>query len=197
MAIKAVIFDLDGTITEPYLDFDQIRLEIGLEKDFGPLLEAMERMSPSQRTEAEEILYQHEQTAIENSSLNVGAVETLDKLRSMGIHIGILTRNQRDNASAIARLHNLQFDAIVDRNDGPPKPDAFGVKHLCKHFKVAPSQTLVVGDYLFDLLSAAAAGAIAVLIKTSPESDRFAEHADYTIESLTEIIEIIRQKESN
>ena len=194
ISIKAVIFDLDGTITEPYLDFDQIRVELGLEKDSGPLLEVMERMSPQQRIRAEDILYKHEQAAIEHSSLNAGAAETLDKLRQAGIHIGVLTRNQRDNASAIAQMHNLKFDAIVDRNDGPPKPDAFGVKHLCKHFSVDPSETLVVGDYLFDLLSATAAGAISVLIKTNPDSEKFTEHADYTIETLTEILTIIKNR---
>lgn len=196
ISIKAVIFDLDGTITEPYLNFDQIRAEIGLEKDSGPLLEIMEQMPPEQRTRAEDILYKHEQAAIKHSSLNAGAAETLDKLRQAGIHIGILTRNRRDNASAIAQMHNLKFDAIVDRNDGPPKPDAFGVKHLCNHFGVEPSETLVVGDYLFDLLSATAAGAIPVLIKTNPDSDRFAEYADYTIENLTEIFGIINQNKS-
>lgn len=195
MSIKAVIFDLDGTITEPYFDFERIRVEIGLAKDSGPLLETMEQMSPQQRSRAEEILYRHEQAAIEHSSLNVGAAETLDKLRKAGIHIGVLTRNLRDNASAVARMHNLQFDAVVDRNDGPPKPDAFGVKHLCEHFGVHPSETLVVGDYLFDLLSATAAGAIAVLIKTNPNSERFAKHADYTIESLPEILSIISDRE--
>ena len=196
MTIKAVIFDLDGTITEPYLDFDQIRDEMGLAKDSGPLLELMERMPPQERGRVEEILYKHEQAAIEHSSLNAGAAETLDKLRLAGVHIGILTRNQRENASAVARIHNLQFDAIVDRNDGPVKPDAFGVKYLCEHFKVEPSETLVIGDYLFDLLSATAAGAVAVLIKTHSDSDHFAEYADYTIENLTEIFEIIRQKET-
>ena len=191
-----MIFDLDGTITRPYLDFDQVRSEMGLEKDAGPLLEAMERMSPQQRACAEEVLYRHEQAAIVNSSLNAGAAETLDKLRNAGIHIGILTRNQRQSVTAVARMHNLRFDAIVDRNDGPAKPDAFGVKHLCEHFKVAPAQTLVVGDYLFDLLSATAAGAIAVLIKTSPDCNRFAEYADYIIENLLEIFDIIYLKET-
>ncbi len=197
VSIKAIIFDLDGTITEPYLNFDQIRVEIGLEKDSGPLLEAMEQMPPEHRVRAEDILYKHEQAAIKHSSLNVGAAETLGKLRQAGIHIGVLTRNRRDNASAIAQMHNLKFDAIVDRNDGPPKPDAFGVKHLCKHFGVNPSETLVVGDYLFDLLSATAAGAIPVLIKTNPDSDRFTEHADYIIENLTEIFDIINQGKSD
>lgn len=43
MAIEAVIFDLDGTITQPYFDFDAMREEIGLAKDSGPILESMEK----------------------------------------------------------------------------------------------------------------------------------------------------------
>ena len=138
MKIKAVIFDLDGTITAPYLDFDKIRAEIGLSPDAGPLLEAMEKMSRAERKKAEEILYKHEQSAIEHSVLNTGAGETLNQLRQMGIHIGVMTRNTRTNASAVARKHNIEFDAVVDRDDGPVKPDPFGVKRLCEFFKVKP-----------------------------------------------------------
>ncbi len=195
MKIKAVIFDLDGTITEPYLDFDQIRTEIGLPPDAGPLLEVMEKMTPAERKRAEEILYRYEQLAIEHSTLNKGAAETLGWLRSQKIHIGVLTRNTRSNASAVAKKYNIDFDAVVDRNDGPVKPDPFGVKMLCKHFKVQPGQTLVVGDYLFDLQSAKAAGAIAVLMKNSEKSEQFAGFADYTVDSLTEIIDIIESYE--
>ena len=195
MKIKAVIFDLDGTITEPYLNFDMIRAEIGLLPDAGPLLEAMEKMNPAERKKAEEILYKHEQVAIEHSTLNAGADETLKQLRQMGIQIGVMTRNTRSNASAVAKKHNIKFDAVVDRNDGPVKPDPFGVKMLCKHFKVQPQETLVVGDYLFDLQSAKTAGAAAVLIKTGKNAEQFAALADYTIDSLPEIIDIINSNE--
>jgi len=195
MKIKAVIFDLDGTITEPYLDFDKIRAEIGLIPDAGPLLETMEKMSAADRKKAEEILYKHEQSAIEHSVLNAGAPETLKQLRQRGIHIGIMTRNTRLNASAVAKKHNIEFDAVVDRNDGPVKPDPFGVKRLCKFFKVKPQQTLVVGDYLFDLQSAKAAGATAVLIKTGKNAEQFAALADYMIDSLPQIIDIINSNE--
>jgi HAD superfamily hydrolase (TIGR01509 family) len=195
MKIKAVIFDLDGTITEPYLDFDRIRTEIGLSPDAGPLLEAMEKMSPAARKKAEEILYKHEQAAIEHSTLNTGASETLKQLRRMKIHIAVLTRNTRDNASAVAKKHNIKFDAVVDRNDGPVKPDPFGVKRLCEFFRVKPQQTLVVGDYLFDLQSAKAAGAIAALIKTGKNAEQFASFADYTIDKLPQIVDIINSYE--
>jgi HAD superfamily hydrolase (TIGR01509 family) len=191
MSIKAALFDLDGTITQPYFEFDAIREEIGLPRDSGPLLELMEKMTPQERRRAEEILHYHEDRAVAESRLNPGAEQTLAELRAAGIPIGILTRNQRDNAFAIARLHNLEFDAVIGREDGPVKPDAFGVLELCRQFDVEPRHALLVGDYLFDLLSARAAGAVAVLLVNNERAREFAEHADYCIENIGETLEIV------
>lgn len=191
MPIKAVVFDLDGTITEPYFDFDAIREEIGIGKNGGPVLEAMEKMTPAQRQHAEHILHDHEQRALAASRLNPGAAETLAQLRSRGLPIGVLTRNRKDNAEAIARKHNLQFDAVVGREDGPVKPDAFGLLQLCRRFGVAPAETLMVGDYLFDLLCAKAAGAIAVWMVNNGQAGEFSEHADFEIKELNEVLRII------
>jgi HAD superfamily hydrolase (TIGR01509 family) len=196
MSIRAVIFDLDGTITQPYFDFDAIREEIGLARDSGPLLESMEKMTPQQRQKAEKILYKHEEKAVIESKLNNGAKQTLSRLHKAGIHIGVLTRNKRDNAHAIARKHNLKFDAVIGREDGPVKPDAFGVLQLCRRFGVAPAETLLVGDYLFDLLCAKAAGACAVLLAKHHQAGDFAKHADFCIENIAEILEIIANKNS-
>jgi HAD superfamily hydrolase (TIGR01509 family) len=186
---------LDGTITRPFFDFDAIREEMGLPADSGPILEIMAKMTPSQRKRTQDILTFHENRAVAESTLNDGARETLAALRQKDISIGILTRNKRCNAEAIARKHNLTFDAIIDREDGPVKPDAFGVLRLCEQFGTSPSETLVVGDYLYDLLSAKAAGAIAVLLKTHKECDHFAAHADFTINSLDKILQIIEDKD--
>ena len=194
MPIKAVIFDLDGTITQPYFDFDAIRQEIGLARDSGPLLESMEKMTPKQRQKAEKILYKHEEQAVIESELNNGARETLSKLRASGIYIGILTRNKRDNAYAIARKHDLKFDAVIGREEGPVKPDAFGVLQLCRQFGVEPAEALLVGDYLFDLLCAKAAGACAVLLANHHKADDFAGYADFCIENIAEILDIITNK---
>ena len=193
MSIKAVIFDLDGTITQPYFDFDAIREEMGLERDSGPVLESMGKMAPQQRQRAEEILHFHEQRAVTESALNAGARETLAALREAGIGIGILTRNRRSNALAIAQKHNLKFDVVVDREDGPVKPDAFGVLQICRQFGVEPQETLMVGDYLFDLLCAKAAGAVAVLLANSKGAAEYAAHADFTIENINEILQIIEE----
>jgi HAD superfamily hydrolase (TIGR01509 family) len=194
MSIKAVIFDLDGTITQPYFDFDAIREEIGLARDSGPVLESMEKMTAKQRQDAEKILHYHEQKAVTESKLNANAKQTLSALCAAGIHIGVLTRNKRSNALAIARKHKLKFDAVIGREDGPVKPDAFGVLQLCRQFGVKPEETLLVGDYLFDLLCAKAAGAVAVLLANHNQADEFVEHADFCIEDISRILEIIDSK---
>jgi HAD superfamily hydrolase (TIGR01509 family) len=193
MQIKAVIFDLDGTITQPFFDFDAIREEMGLARDSGPILEQMENMTPQHRCRAEEILHRHERQAVAESKLNAGAKNTLAALRQAGIRIGILTRNKRANALAIARKHGIVFDTVVDREDGPVKPDAFGVLKICEEFRVRPQETLMVGDYLFDLLCAKAAGAVSVLLANSNKAAQFAEHADFTINTVGEVLDVIKK----
>lgn len=191
MTIKAVIFDLDGTITEPFFDFDVIRSEMGLPKDAGPVWEAMVKMEPKRRSRAEQILSFYEQRAVAESKLNPGARELLNQLQQMGIGIGILTRNTKANAFAVAEKHGLKFDVVVGREQGPVKPDAFGVKKICEHFAIEPKDSIVVGDYLFDIICAKAAGAAAVLLTNHERANEFAEYADFIIDKLEQVLEIV------
>ncbi len=194
MAFKAVIFDLDGTITEPFFDFDAIRLEMGLSKDAGPVWEAMAKMPAERRSRAEKILSFYEQRAVTESSLNPGAVQTLQALRQAGLGIGILTRNTKANAFAVAEKHGLKFDVVVGREQGPVKPDAFGVKKICEHFGIESKDSMVVGDYLFDIMCAKAAGAVAVLLTNHKKAKEFAEYADFVIDKLEQVIEIVQRQ---
>ncbi|MHC4291287.1 MAG: HAD family hydrolase [Planctomycetota bacterium] len=197
MKIKAIIFDLDGTITEPMLDFNRIRNEMGLSPDSGDILTALNAMDLDQRKQAHAVLEQHEHHAAQNSRLNDGVAELLTELRRRNISIGLLTRNTLKNTMSVARRHQLIFDAIVDRHDGPAKPDGYGVLKLCDEFGTDPAQTLVVGDFLHDLLSARHAGAIAVLLKTHPKAEQFEVHADYAISRIGELINLIEKLEQN
>lgn len=191
MKIQSVIFDLDGTLTEPFLDFDLIRREIGLTPDDGGILEALDRMPHTQRQQAESVLLAHEQAAAEQSTLNDGAANLINTLRLRGKSIGLLTRNTQQNALFVAEKHHLHFDAMICREDGPAKPDGYGVRTLCSSFGTVPSQTLVVGDFKHDLEAARNAGAIAVLLKNHAKADTFEHLADYVIEHLNEILTII------
>jgi phosphoglycolate phosphatase-like HAD superfamily hydrolase len=92
---------------------------------------------------------------------------------------------------AVAHKHGLEFEAVVGREEGPVKPDTFGVLEICRQFEARPEETLLVGDYLFDLLCAKSAGALSVLLANQEKADEFAEHADFTIDRIEQVLEII------
>ncbi|OHB54010.1 MAG: hypothetical protein A2Y07_02180 [Planctomycetes bacterium GWF2_50_10] len=193
MKINVVIFDLDGTITEPILDFDQIRKEIGFGPHAGTILEEMEHMTELEKKRAFAIIDAHETAAVEKSRLNAGVRETLDYLAVKKIQTGIITRNTKENALAVAAKHSLNFDHIVDRFDGPVKPDAWGVLRLCEIFNTPPEQVIVVGDFLHDVQAARAAGAVSVLLKNHKNAHDFLPWSDYSIDRIDELISLIQK----
>jgi len=194
MKVAAVIFDLDGTLTKPYLDFNRIREEIGSVQ--GPLLEAMEKMTPKDRRRAEDILHRHEREAAENSELNPGVWELLRELKKQDRRLGIVTRNRRGSVQRVCQIHDLVFEGITCREDGPAKPDPFAVLHVCEQLNVAPEESMVVGDYLFDLQSARRAGAKCVLYRSQDHSWGHEEEADYVIDHFNELLTLIADIEN-
>lgn len=193
--ISAVLFDLDGTITQPCIDFDAIRAEIGGLQ--GTILEATAKMTSAEKARVEEILRRHEAIAAANSELNPGAAKLIEQLRQESRKVAIITRNSHDSVGQIAKIHKLTFDAVYTREDGPPKPNPFGVLHLCEILGVKPQDTLVVGDYLYDLVSGRRAGAKTVLLSTNENYADFTDEADYLIHTLDEITGIIERIENN
>jgi HAD superfamily hydrolase (TIGR01509 family) len=191
MPVQAVLFDLDGTLTIPLLDFDAIRRQIGLPSDCPSILAAIEQMPTEQRNRAWEILCRHEEQAACQAALQPSAKSVLSCLKRNHIKTGLLTRNSRQSARTVLSKHGLSLDGMITREDGPPKPDPFGVLALCRLFQTDPANTLVVGDFLHDLQAARAAGAHAVLFTSHPKAAQFAPWADFIIHSLDEIRNII------
>jgi phosphoglycolate phosphatase-like HAD superfamily hydrolase len=79
----------------------------------------------------------------------------------------------------------LRFDAVVTREDAPPKPAPDPVLLACRRIGLQPSQTLFVGDFEFDMLAGRRAGTGTVLLRgaTQPSS----EHADLSVDSLADL----------
>lgn len=185
---SAIIFDLDGTITRPYLDFDAIRNELGVE---GPILEAIEEMDPPTRERAETLLKQYEREAAQNATLQEGAVEVIDTCRSRGYPVAILTRNARVTVDFVLRNHGIRVDALRTREDGAIKPSPEPVLSICEQLCTDPRRSWVVGDYLFDILSGQAAGTRTVLMVGDKPMPGFADRADHVIRRLIDLLPII------
>lgn len=187
---SAVIFDLDGTLTRPYLDFDAMRAELGVE---GPVLEAMAEMDPASRQRAEAVLLRHEQEAAENAVLQEGAVEVIEACRARGFAIAVLTRNARPTVNLVLRKHGITIDALRTREDGAIKPSAEPVLSICEELYADPRRSWMVGDYLFDIMSGRAAGAHTVLMISDKPIPDFADQADHVIRRLAELLPIIER----
>lgn len=190
--VGAVIFDLDGTLTRPYLDFDRIREEIGLPNEpRTAVLEALETMTAAQRARAEVILDRHETEAALASELHDGAFGVLSTLRRRSIPLGLLTRNSRRCVQIVLDRHGLQFDCIYAREDGPIKPSPEPVLVICRRFGVPPATAWMVGDYLFDIQAGRRAGATTVLMVGEAPPPVYAEQAHHVVRQLNELLTLL------
>ena len=187
MSQRLVIFDMDGTLTRPMLDFDAIRAEIGLPKE--PLLEAVRALPPEDQARAEAILLRHEAVAAAGSELQPGAKQTIDAIRRAGIPVALMTRNTRLSTKAFDERHGLVFDHIRTREDGVMKPSPAPVLEICRKFEAMPADTWVIGDFHYDLMCGNAAGAISVLFWGEGELlPDWAREARHVIQALPELL---------
>ena len=185
---SAVIFDFDGTLTKPYLDFDAIRAEIGVS---GLILEAMAEMDAAVRERAEAVLLRHEREAARNATLQEGAVEVIDTCRAKGRPVAILTRNARPSVDLVLRNYGLKIDALRTREDGAIKPSPEPILSICEELRADPKQSWMVGDHLLDLTTGRTAGCHTVLLVGNRPLPDFADQADHVIHRLTELLAII------
>ncbi|MBI3857759.1 MAG: HAD family hydrolase [Planctomycetes bacterium] len=166
---RAVIFDMDGTLTRPFLDFRAIRAAIGIAE---PLLENMMDLPPGpERDRAFAILERFEEEAAEASELNDGALDVLGFLASRSVPSGLLTRNSRRSTERVLRKHALSFGVVVTREDAPAKPRPEPLWLICERLGVPPAQALMVGDFKFDIVAGRNAGTRTALLtnwKTPP-----------------------------
>jgi HAD superfamily hydrolase (TIGR01662 family) len=184
-----VVFDLDGTLTVPNLDFDAMRAEIGLPP--GPILESLESLDADRRLIADAILERHERLAAEQSQLYPGARRCIEQLRRAGAPVAILTRNAGRWAEHVVAMHGIVVDAIRSRDDGVVKPSAEPVLALCAQFDCDPQKSWMVGDHLFDIQSGRAAGCTTILMIGNGPPPPYATEATYIVTTLDEVVDLV------
>ncbi len=182
--LGGIIFDMDGTLTVPTLDFAAIRREI----DAGPgdLVTWISTRSPPERERAWAVIRRHEEHAIREMRLQEGAAELLQRCRRHDLRLGIVTRNAQRSVDALCRMCRIAFDVVVTRDFPFLKPHPEPVRHIARAWNLPPSATLVVGDYLYDIQSGRAAGARTCFFRNPGLAD-FSAEADFTVGSMTEL----------
>ncbi|UCF45277.1 MAG: HAD family hydrolase [Candidatus Bathyarchaeota archaeon] len=222
MGVKAVIFDLDGTIVSFNLDYKTLRgevraclLRMGVPasvlsvkdsifemlkkteifvRNSGKSAEVMQEI----RDEVLAIAEKYELEAARDTSLLPGTGETLRVLKRMGLKIGLFTLSSDKAANYILQRFKLAdfFGVTVPRNKvNFVKPNPEHLEMALKILGVAPTETVVVGDGGVDMESAKELKAFAVGLPTGTSTIEQLKYngANYIITSITDLPVLIEK----
>lgn len=184
---------MDGTLTMPVHDFDDIRRQLGIEKGI-PILEAIDAM-PQEEAQLTKIrLNEIEMEIAYLAQPQPGASALLESMAERGFELGILTRNDEQIAVATLAASGLKdffnADAVIGRETCAPKPLPDGVLHLLSIWQADAETTVMVGDYLYDIEAGKKAGVKTVHFDSS---GRFSwpQYMDHGVEKLADIAKLI------
>lgn len=183
--LAAVAFDLDSTLTKPYLDFAKLRAQLGLAD--GDILDWLDRLPPAEQGRARAVIEAFERDGVEHVEWNDGAEHALRAVQAMSLPVAIITRNSRTSLRAVCRRLGIQVDILVAREDAPPKPDPAALRLVAQRFDVDPERLVMVGDFRHDTQAGRAAGAWTVLL-TNGREPYWPVDADIVIERLPELL---------
>ncbi len=186
--LDTFIFDLDGTLIELNLDFEEIRRALGIKNKY--ILESILKFKDEERRRKLEVLKEFEIRAALNAKLTPHAKEVLDMLEELGLKKGVVTRNCRESVEIVMERFGLNFDFVITREDAKPKPSPEPILLALKMAKSKPERAVVVGDYVFDLIAGRKAGTKTALLLNGRNRE-FAKMADFVLRSLKEIENLI------
>lgn len=213
---KLCIFDLDGTLTNTIpaishfgnsalLKFgfseikqDKYKLLVGNGRDL--LIHRMLKEFDADTSENFEKVGNAYDSAYEADPLYKtapydGILELLDRLKSEGIALAVLSNKPDNVAQDVVRLFfGDRFDVIAGQKPNiKVKPDPEGVFMILKELGVSPEECFFIGDTYVDISTGKNAGieSIGVLWGFRGEAELTEAGADYIVSRPAEILDII------
>jgi phosphoglycolate phosphatase len=188
--IRAAIFDFDGTLTPLTLDFSLLRAKVEetareyVDESFLAsqadqyILEMIHAVAD---TLAEEGLRFRQRAFQELSFLEVNAArgkslypyarDTLLRLRSKGVKVGIITRTCMEVLETVFPDLAYHVDTVVTRDDTRlVKPNPEHVRLALEALQIAPGEAVLAGDHPTDIEAGRAFGTLTAGVLTGRTS---------------------------
>lgn len=213
MGVKAVIFDLDGTLVVHKLRIREAKAkllkrmkELGMDVErFSletPTARILERMRGREREKLlrliDEVFEPYELEAAEKAEAREGVKEVLEELKGMGLRLAVATNNGRMGVERSLEKVSLKgfFEAIVTRSEaGDMKPRGRILEEALKALRLGRDEAVYVGDTSHDIEAAREAGIKCIVVAGGAHSiERLLSfNPDYFVEDLRQIPSIIRK----
>jgi HAD superfamily hydrolase (TIGR01509 family) len=165
---SAILFDWDGVIADTRLDFSGVRSKYYGERR-AMLLEDARSLAPERRESLMRDLEELEVSGAENATLVPGVDKILEWVETARVPWAVVSRNCRKSILTAAGAIGLKLPSVLlSRDDfSPVKPDPRALREACGQIGVSPSQSLLIGDYIYDMMGARRAGMRGVLVRAA------------------------------
>ncbi|OMO95306.1 HAD-superfamily hydrolase, subfamily IA, variant 1 [Corchorus olitorius] len=205
--LRGVVFDMDGTLTVPVIDFaamykavlgDDEYKRIRAENPSGiDILHHIETWSPDKQRRAYQVIADYEKQGLDRLQIMPGAAELCGFLDAKKIRRGLITRNVKEAVDLFHQRFGIMFSPALSREFRPYKPDPAPLLHICTTWEVQPNEVMMVGDSLKDdVVCGKRAGALTCLLDekgryTSHDFARLDAKPDFNVSSLNELFSLL------
>jgi phosphoglycolate phosphatase len=214
-SVRALIFDLDGTLIDSQRDLirsvNATLQEMGLEELHEDTISGYighgapqligralgQRATPEHGQRALEFFLAHyEEHKLDSTCAYPGVPEALEQLA--GLPMAILTNKPVRVSVRILEGLGLSryFRAIYGGNSfETKKPDPLGAQTILRELGAAPSEGLIIGDSEVDVETARNAGTLAAAVNYGfGTHDRGAHPADVYLDRLSDLVPLVRSR---